>query len=204
MSTWYEEQIAAIGLTLTAAAIDRLTHYEEGDLAQDELTELLELLFLAAAAKATYASTAAHNLTLEARHGLDDWFVLPPGKQNYVDLLTGIITEETPEPALKKLAHNLPRQVGAEHADDLVRLDERVRGWTRGLDADPCELCVWWWRNGHVFAADQDMRRHPGCTCQKVPTVIEGTPVNLPPTDRSRAILRARNKRIKEAQKQAA
>lgn len=46
---------------------------------------------------------------------------------------------------------------------------QRVRGgylgWMRKLDADPCERCRWWARNGRVWPASHRMPRHPSCRC---------------------------------------
>jgi hypothetical protein len=48
-----------------------------------------------------------------------------------------------------------------------------VTGWTRGIDADACELCQWWSRGGKVWPADHKMPTHTGCTCNPVPVVKE-------------------------------
>ena len=40
-----------------------------------------------------------------------------------------------------------------------------VEGWVRQLDADPCQLCRWWWREGRVWPSSWSMQHHPGCEC---------------------------------------
>lgn len=40
-----------------------------------------------------------------------------------------------------------------------------VNGWTRALEADACDLCEWWERDGKVWPLDHDMPTHPGCCC---------------------------------------
>lgn len=41
----------------------------------------------------------------------------------------------------------------------------RVRGWVRQTEADACDLCQWWERDGKVWPVDHDMPTHPGCAC---------------------------------------
>jgi len=51
-----------------------------------------------------------------------------------------------------------------------------VAGYTRGLDTDPCELCVWLWRDGFVYPRGQAMYRHPGCSCVPIPVLKGASP----------------------------
>jgi hypothetical protein len=63
----------------------------------------------------------------------------------------------------------------AEHLDSLQQgvvgayNAHGVRGYTRGLSAKACELCVWLYKGGYVYPADRPMHRHPGCTCVPIP-----------------------------------
>ena len=76
----------------------------------------------------------------------------------------------------------------AEPADATVRLDRLARsetfeaaqngtwqamqqqplveGWVRQMDADPCQLCQWWSRDGRVWPRAHPFQRHKGCNCQ--------------------------------------
>lgn len=52
--------------------------------------------------------------------------------------------------------------------------EAQIVGYTRGLDKDPCELCVWLKKEhlrpgGFIYPAGQPMHRHPGCCCVPVP-----------------------------------
>lgn len=75
---------------------------------------------------------------------------------------------EDPLPRLRRLT------VG-EHLDSLQQgvvgayRAHGVPGYTRGLSAKACELCVWLYKGGHVYPADRPMHRHPGCTCVPIP-----------------------------------
>lgn len=45
-----------------------------------------------------------------------------------------------------------------------------VTGYRRGLDADPCELCQWLYKDGFVYPINRPMHKHPGCQCVPIPT----------------------------------
>lgn len=44
---------------------------------------------------------------------------------------------------------------------------KKVQGWKRGLEADACQLCTWWWREGRIWPKDHTMPTHPGCACSQ-------------------------------------
>lgn len=48
-----------------------------------------------------------------------------------------------------------------------------VEGWTRGLEADACQLCRWWARDGRVWKKQHRMPVHTGCKCHQIPTVTK-------------------------------
>lgn len=54
---------------------------------------------------------------------------------------------------------------------DTMRDMEEVIGWTRGLEADACELCQWLSQDGRVFPPAQEMTTHKGCVCHPIPEV---------------------------------
>ena len=82
---------------------------------------------------------------------------------------------EQPADRLDRLARNEPVQAATHGAEQAMAEDDRVSGWTRGLEAEACELCRWWWRNGRVWQPDHPMPRHTGCVCHPVPVVDVST-----------------------------
>ncbi len=102
------------------------------------------------------------------------------------------INELRPSPLVTETAtrdlDKLPRQRAARTArgratqrlgtyyDLGLSAQPAIAGYTRGLDADPCELCVWLARDGYVYPRGQAMHRHPGCTCVPVPVLTGATP----------------------------
>ena len=71
--------------------------------------------------------------------------------------------------------------------DAMIR-DERVDGWTRGLDTQACELCQWWSADGRIWPKDHRMPTHPGCVCTPVPT----SAAYIPETEYTRKLRRTR------------
>lgn len=50
-----------------------------------------------------------------------------------------------------------------------LRDDERVIGWSRGLEPDACELCEHWYEGGKIFPKSAQMATHPNCQCTQEP-----------------------------------
>ena len=51
-----------------------------------------------------------------------------------------------------------------------------VRGYRRGLDDHPCQLCTWLAKThldpaGYVYPTGKPMHRHPGCCCVPLPVL---------------------------------
>lgn len=79
-----------------------------------------------------------------------------------------ILADTAPEGVAMKLGRlALAESIEAARAvtTSLMRGSERVDGWIRQLDSDPCELCTWWHRDGRVWPADHEMPTHKGCAC---------------------------------------
>lgn len=50
-----------------------------------------------------------------------------------------------------------------------IKSHPAVKGYTRGLESDACELCTWLYKDGYVYPANQSMHTHTGCVCHPVP-----------------------------------
>ena len=98
---------------------------------------------------------------------------------------------------LLRLAGAEPLRAAQRGQSAEIKRNPKVTGWTRGLESDACELCVWWWRNGRVWQAEWTMPDHTGCMCHQVPAIGRGDNVQ---TERQAAKSRARAQQ-KERQK---
>jgi len=76
-------------------------------------------------------------------------------------------------PALERLARAEPLAASQEAVVEVMEAQPVVVGWRRQLDADPCQLCSWWWANGRIYRTTVKFQKHPNCNCQPEP-VIEG------------------------------
>jgi hypothetical protein len=100
---------------------------------------------------------------------------LPPelDSDDYADF--DPIWEPEPEGArerLERLAGNEPLQAAQRAAGDaFTKQTPRVEkpghfvGWVRQLNADACELCRWWAKDGRIWPAKYPMARHTNCAC---------------------------------------
>lgn len=76
---------------------------------------------------------------------------------------------DDPGPTTVRVASNEPVQAAQETVQE-VAAENGYRSYTRGLDADPCELCQWLWKDGYRYPIDQNMHKHPGCACVPIPS----------------------------------
>ena len=72
---------------------------------------------------------------------------------------------------VRRLAGNEPQYVAKQAHSEALARSPRVEGWVRGLDADPCELCIWWSRDGRVWPKGYPLQHHKGCQCTQVPVL---------------------------------
>ncbi|BBX69591.1 hypothetical protein [Mycolicibacterium psychrotolerans] len=68
---------------------------------------------------------------------------------------------------LERLARAEPLDTGQDIVVEIINRLPQVEGWTRVLDADPCERCQRWAEDGRVFPKDAHFKRHLNCNCQQ-------------------------------------
>jgi hypothetical protein len=77
--------------------------------------------------------------------------------------------EQPPPPdtqmRIERLAHAEPLEAAQNATVDAIQQQPLVEGWTRQMDADPCQLCRWWWREGRIWPKDHPFQSHKGCNC---------------------------------------
>ncbi|KAA1248796.1 hypothetical protein F0Q45_18615 [Mycobacterium simiae] len=78
----------------------------------------------------------------------------------------GTADPHTAEMRLERLARSEPLETGQKASVAAMTAQPMVEGWTRQLDADPCQLCRWWWRDGRIWPKDHPFPSHKGCNCQ--------------------------------------
>lgn len=79
------------------------------------------------------------------------------------------------EMKLQRLSLNAPLDA-AQDAYSAALSKSSAEGWVRQMDADPCQLCRWWWREGRVWPKDHYMPHHSGCECVPRPVIVAKPP----------------------------
>jgi hypothetical protein len=67
-----------------------------------------------------------------------------------------------------RLGRSEPAQAAQDGFIDGMRV-RRVPGFTRTLNPDACQLCVWLRKEGYVYPADANFHKHTGCLCVPSP-----------------------------------
>lgn len=80
---------------------------------------------------------------------------------------------EVPEAIVGRLARSEPLNTAARTYSATIATSPLVQGWTRQMDADPCQLCRWWWRNGRVWPKEHPFQTHTGCACVPRPVWVK-------------------------------
>jgi hypothetical protein len=87
--------------------------------------------------------------------------------ERLVKAVTTILDEpDSVDTRLDRLARAEPLESAHQATTDGIKAQPLVEGWTRAMDADPCQLCRWWWREGRVWPKEHPFQRHKGCNCQ--------------------------------------
>lgn len=74
-------------------------------------------------------------------------------------------------PRIERLARAEPLQTAQAAVIEVITEQPQVIGWRRAMDADPCELCRWWWSGGRIYKPTTVFRTHPNCNCQPEPVL---------------------------------
>ena len=82
---------------------------------------------------------------------------------------------EVPDAIVSRLARSERLESATRAFGEAMPQQPLVKGWVRHLDADPCQLCRWWWREGRVWPANHPMPRHKGCECVQRPVLARNT-----------------------------
>ncbi|MCV7300659.1 hypothetical protein H7J93_13570 [Mycobacterium barrassiae] len=166
----------------TAAAAVHV--YLKSGLSRTEITAAIATVIAAGnAAAATLAVLFVRSLLERATRVPTPAADLPP-VDDTARLRTAVSTifdDTAAEPSapsrLERLARSEVLDTGQQVVQDTISRSPVVTGWTRKLDADPCERCQRWAEDGRVFPKDHHFKRHFGCNCQMNIVTREGNTV---------------------------
>lgn len=158
-----------------------LASLEEGLLTSSEFVDVVASIVLAGNARAYSIGAALARSLIENQTGLVE--TTPASTAGHAldtervrsGLTTILATDKDTLMQLQRLAGNEVQQAATDGSSDVLATSGRATGWVRELDADACQLCRWWWRDGRVWRTNHPMPRHPGCGCQQTPVVDVAT-----------------------------
>lgn len=175
----YSEQLDALA-EWTADAVARLTEQLDADeLDADEWATLAAVLVVTAAAQARQLAELSLTGQLVAL-GLPDPLpatgaavMLPDLDATRAELLDALGSERFPsrrDERIRAAAREPALDTARETYGEAIRARPEVTGWRRQLNAEACELCRWWARDGRVWPKNHRMPEHTGCLCAPVVT----------------------------------
>ncbi len=177
--TPYQETLLALAAESEAAAIELWRQVTElgDDVFRASLAAILAVFNRRAAALAEVGFAA--EATIAARAAVpvlglpivDDIGRLTKAATTVVDVARA---SPVPEAIVGRLGRAEPLNTAARTYSDSVRESTLTEGWTRGMDADPCTLCKWWWREGRIWPKAHPLQTHTGCACVPRPVWAKG------------------------------
>ena len=175
----YEDTVRKIGSNLGRFLTARWGRYTSGEIDMDEFLDLGTILVTvgnqqaASVARLSLAAFVAEKTgrplepaTAEPAAYMVDEKRIRGGLSTVTAGAAAIVTSR-----LERLATNEPLQTATDAYKGSMREVPGVEKWVRGLDANPCELCSWWHRDGQAWPVSHDMPRHKGCACVPLPVV---------------------------------
>ncbi|TMS50970.1 hypothetical protein [Mycobacterium sp. DBP42] len=154
-------QIGELGDDLFSASLAAVLATYNGRAAS-----LAETAFAAEATIATRTATPVLGLPV-----LDDTERLAKAATSVLDTARA---SDVPEKIVGRLGRAEPLNTAARTYSDAIRESTLTEGWVRHLDGDPCQLCLWWYRDGRVWPKNHRMPTHAGCACVPRPVWAEG------------------------------
>lgn len=177
----YQSQTEALATATAATAVNILADYAAGHIAAAEVAALIAAVINTGNAAASTLADAYVSAHIEHMAGVPTPAIgVPPADDTarLVSVVDGILADrdddqDTAAMRIKRLAHSEPLQAAQESTIKAIAAQPEVIGWRRQMDADPCELCQWWWAGGRIYKPTTVFRQHPGCNCQPQPVIRE-------------------------------
>lgn len=172
-------RVEEMGDNVAAVADQVLAEYEAGALTLAAAIAALGIILHTANRQAAIVAAASVATTLTAA-GLTPATAAPAAaelaRRLDRDRLTAavetVMADEDPTPALHRLARTEVAHTARE-AQERAILDapaatqDRIIGWRRRLDSDPCPTCRAWSAGGRILPIGGKMATHPNCGCTR-------------------------------------
>jgi hypothetical protein len=149
------------------------TAYQAGRLTREQAVTLLIAIINQANAAAVALADAGLSVQIEHATGIPApaTGILPTDDAERLQkAVTTILDDDQAAPdtemRIERLARSEPLETAQNATIDAMQKQPLVKGWTRHMDADPCQLCRWWWREGRIWPKEHPFQKHKGCNCQ--------------------------------------
>jgi hypothetical protein len=176
----YQDELVALADANDAQVQSLYKRYLLGELTTEAVIALIAAAIAQANARAYALADLAVAASIMVNTGTPTTVVgvLPPAddaarllKAATTTLLDVAKESPAPESIVSRLARSEPLESATKAFGEAMPQQPLVKGWVRQLDADPCQLCQWWSRDGRVWPANHPMPRHRGCECVQKPVL---------------------------------
>ncbi|WP_432789319.1 hypothetical protein QYM46_13400 [Brevibacterium sp. K11IcPPYGO002] len=171
----FETALNSLSGQVRARAEKLLDAFESGQISQGTfITAMADVVGQARAQGATYAVSVLRDYVetaLQAPVAVSP--AMPPADLKRLEgaVVTILGSDQDTRMQIVRLATGETLDAAHQAYGESMEKLPMVKGWTRGVDSQACELCQWWGRDGRVFRPDHVMPRHKGCVCHPVPTI---------------------------------
>jgi hypothetical protein len=172
----YRDRVKVLAAATEAGAVALYDRHVSGEISRDLTVATMASRIAKANAKAVALAdlSLAATLMLRTREPVPTLGIgrNPDDPARLLKAVTTVLELESVE-RVARLARSEPLMAAGRAYSVAIEKSDRVVGYRRGLSPDPCELCMWLWKEGYVYPADQPMHQHPGCTCVPIPVTRE-------------------------------
>ena len=179
----YEDVIAQIGDAVAAEIIRTLWALQDGDISREYAEQIMANLLASANSRAAGAAILAFAASIAELTGEPPIVTAGPPTMGHATnqerlraafgtiLTSHELHDLGIELALSRITRTETAEAAASAFGWVLRDDDRVKGWKRGLDSNACQLCRWWSREGRTWPTIHVMPRHKGCLCTQIPVL---------------------------------
>jgi hypothetical protein len=168
--TPYQETLLALAAESESAALE--LWWRVGELGDELFRAALTAILATYNQRAISLAVTAFSLQASAATGVavptelpalvDDAPRLTKAANTVLDVARA---SNVPDDIIARLGRAEPLNTAARTYSGQLAESPLVEGWVRNMDADPCQLCKWWWREGRIWPKQHPFQTHTGCAC---------------------------------------
>lgn len=167
----YQAHTETLAAAAQSQALAVYAAYQAGRLTRAEAVSVIAAVINGANASAVALADAGLSVQIEYATGQPapaTGITPTDAAERLQKAVDSILDEEQPDNTqmrIERLARAEPLEAAQNATIDAIQHQPLVEGWTRQMDADPCQLCRWWWREGRIWPKEHPFQSHKGCNC---------------------------------------